>query len=508
MKQMRRFPWVWGFIIIIVVLYVLGPLFHKGFYISDDGEWMVIRLSAFYQSLAENQFPVRLLGRLNNSFGYPVANFLYPGFMYIGSVLHFFGLSFVDSIKFILGSSVIGAGLFVFLFLRRSFAREPSIVGTITFLGSPYLLYDLYKRGSVGEVLAFLPASMLLYATSSSLYGLVPLASALLIISHNTLALLLGVPIGIYIATRTDRLRLFWGVLHGVGLASFFWIPALVERTFVKFDTISISDPAQYFIGAQNAWLLGLPVLVALLYTTWSYKNQKKEVSIVSGILMVGYFFALPISWMFWGSEMLPKLVQFPYRFLSITVLFGPWIIAYVYTKLSGTRRVLVCGLWAVLWIVAAYIGMQHIIYVDRPNGYYTTNEGTTTVHDEYMPRWVTRPPLSRALNAYEFISGDAIVVANSVNTQLIDISVTAKQKSILQINKLYYPGWGVTVDGILVPVEYRQGDGTMHVVVPEGEHRIVANFRETILRFVADVMSGIFGIIYLWSIFSKKRQH
>ncbi len=151
---------------------------------------------------------------------------------------------------------------------------------------------------------------------------------------------------------------------------------------------------------------------------------------------------------------------------------------------------------------------MQNIIHIDRPIGYYTTNEGTTTVHDEYMPKWVTKPPLSRALNAYEFISGDAMVVANSVNTQLIDISISAKQQSMLQINKLYYPGWGVTVDGVLVPVEYRPGDGTMRVIVPQGEHRIVANFRETMLRFAADVLSGIFGIIYLWSIFSKKRHH
>lgn len=493
---------------VIVVLYVLSPLIHKGFYISDDGEWMVIRLSAFYQSLAENQFPVRLLGRLNNSFGYPVANFLYPGFMYIGSIVHFFGLSFVDSIKFILATSVIGAALFVYLFLRRSFAFESSTIGTIVFLGSPYLLYDLYKRGSVGEVLAFLPASLLLYAASSSLYGIVPLATALLIVSHNTLALLLGVPIGIYIATRVDKVRLLWGAFHGIGLASFFWIPALIEKSFVKFDSISISDPAQYFIGAQNAWLLGVPVLLALLYTTWSYKNQKKEVSVFSGILMLGYFFALPISWFFWEFQMLPKLVQFPYRFLSITVLFGPWIVAYVYTKLNGARRKLMVGLWIALWLFASYVGIQQIVYVDRPNGYYTTNEGTTTVHDEYLPRWVIHPPSSRALNTYEIVSGDAIVVANSVNTQFIDISITAKQKSILQINKLYYPGWGVTIDGVLVPVEYRQGDGMMRIVVPQGQHRIVANFRETILRFAADVISGIFGIMYLWSIVPKKRHH
>lgn len=70
------------------------PLMRSGFFITDDGEWMIIRLSAFYQSLADGQFPVRFLGRLNNSYGYPVSNFLYPGFLYLGSLLHILGASF------------------------------------------------------------------------------------------------------------------------------------------------------------------------------------------------------------------------------------------------------------------------------------------------------------------------------------------------------------------------------------------------------------------------------
>src|SRR3990172_8011075 len=89
------------FVLAIALIVVLWPLMGKGFYISDDGEWMVIRLTAFYQSLADHQFPVRFLGRLNNSYGYPVSNFLYPGFLYIGSLLHFLGLSFVTSVKFV-----------------------------------------------------------------------------------------------------------------------------------------------------------------------------------------------------------------------------------------------------------------------------------------------------------------------------------------------------------------------------------------------------------------------
>src|SRR3972149_2678418 len=111
----------WYVLVILASLLVLWPFLRSGFYISDDGEWMVIRLSAFYQSLAEGQFPVRFLGRLNYSYGYPVANFLYPGLLYFGSVLRLLGFSFVGAVKIILASSVIGAALFLFASLRRSF---------------------------------------------------------------------------------------------------------------------------------------------------------------------------------------------------------------------------------------------------------------------------------------------------------------------------------------------------------------------------------------------------
>ena len=100
---------------VIAALFVLSGLVHRGFFISDDGGWMIIRLSALFQSLREGQFPVRFLGRLNYGYGYPVANFLYPGFLYIGSLIHVLGFSFVDSVKIILGASICIGGLFTFL---------------------------------------------------------------------------------------------------------------------------------------------------------------------------------------------------------------------------------------------------------------------------------------------------------------------------------------------------------------------------------------------------------
>ena len=78
------------FLILVSLLTIpaIVGLLHPGFFVTDDGNWMIIRFSAFYETLRSGQFPVRFLYRLNNSYGYPVADFLYPLFMYLGVFFH------------------------------------------------------------------------------------------------------------------------------------------------------------------------------------------------------------------------------------------------------------------------------------------------------------------------------------------------------------------------------------------------------------------------------------
>src|SRR3989344_5693776 len=106
--------------LIILSLVACWSFFKKGYFESHDGEWMAIRFTAFHQALSSGQFPVRFTDRLNNNYGYPVFNFLYPLPFYIAEV-----------------SKLAGAA------------------GAITYLFIPYRFVDLYVRGSLGESVAF-----------------------------------------------------------------------------------------------------------------------------------------------------------------------------------------------------------------------------------------------------------------------------------------------------------------------------------------------------------------
>jgi hypothetical protein len=64
------------------------------------------------------------------------------------------GLSYVDSVKLIFIGSVMSGGIFTYLWLKKCTSEIPAFIGSLNFLFGPYLLFDIYKRGSIGEVLA------------------------------------------------------------------------------------------------------------------------------------------------------------------------------------------------------------------------------------------------------------------------------------------------------------------------------------------------------------------
>src|ERR1035437_10021041 len=112
--------------LILTIPAVIG-IIHSGFPVTDDGGWMVIRFSAFFQTLRAGEFPVRFLMRLNNGYGYPVADFLYPLFMYLSVPIHIIGINFVNTIKILLTLSIFTSSLFTFLWLRKIFDNLSSL---------------------------------------------------------------------------------------------------------------------------------------------------------------------------------------------------------------------------------------------------------------------------------------------------------------------------------------------------------------------------------------------
>ena len=187
---LKRINFFWILLIVLLVLPSLYAVFHSGFFVSDDGDWMIIRFSAFYQTFADGQFPVRYLERLNFNYGYPVANFLYPGFLYLGVPFRIIGFDSVQVVKILMSLFMLGGAVGIFFWLRKFFNSYSALIGSVVYTYSPYHLFNLYKRGSVGELMGLSIFPFVLWMIERKSIFFVALGIFLVLLSHNTLALL------------------------------------------------------------------------------------------------------------------------------------------------------------------------------------------------------------------------------------------------------------------------------------------------------------------------------
>lgn len=485
------------FFLVFVSFLILIPLMKPGFIVTDDGDWMVIRLTAFYQAFADGQFPVRFLGRLNNNYGYPVANFLYPGFLYIGSLLRILKLPYIVIIELILGGSVIVSGVFLFLWLKKFFSGFPSFIGACSLLVSPYFLYDLYKRGSVGELMATAGAIVLLWCIESGFVLLIPPITALLLVSHNTLAFLFSLFLMGYVIVRR-KYNTVLPLAIGAWITSFFWIPAIFERSFVLFDTVAVANPFNYIPISQTLLLMSMSFFVPLFLFFRKKKDAfDREFLFFSVVVVLCAVGSSMIGMVFWKVSLFVRFVQFPYRLLSLVFIAGPWLLAFFITQIRNKKKIWIGLTLLVILFVTNIPLLFNSRSIVREEGFYITNEGTTTVQDEYMPRWVKNIPVARASEKLVLFLGKGTVRDIKSSTKRIDAVLKLEEESILQFNTVFYPGWGGMLDGKPVELSYQNPNGLIQVVVPKGDHIISFEFRETGFRYIADLLSSIGVLLY-----------
>ena len=535
----------WYLLIAILCLPAIWSLLKPGFFPSQDGEWMVVRLSDFHRSLVSGQVPVRWAARLNHGYGYPVFNFLYPLSLYLGEAFYLFLGSFVAATKAVFIFSFIASGWAMYLYSSQRWGRWSGLVAAAVYVYTPYRFLDVYVRGSLGEALAFVFVPLIFFSIDRLgrekdlrfiVFG--GLAWAALITAHNTLAMLFSVLIGLYllgcwlVAGKKNHLFIsgFYQLLLSLGLSAFFWLPALYDRQFVWFSQAAVSDFYEHFPsirqllipdwsfepslpGVQEnemSYQLGLFNLVVVIgfltVAIMLYRSRKINrlwlkdkwplpfwtlVFLLSGLLM------LPISEPVWKLLSVDKLIQFPWRLLSLTTFASAFIAGGLVGLVRKRAR---------LWLVPAavivllflnfnYLGPRE--FIDRGEGYYSTNEGTTTVANEYLPVWVSRPPLSRAGQKVEITAGEGVVSRLDYDSRSVNFRLSATTAAQLRVNTHYFPGWSGEFDRRLLAVKPEGEKGLIGFELPPGEFQIKLVLKETPLRRLANLISCVsFGLI------------
>ena len=496
-------------LVIIVSLPSIIGLLHLGFPSTDDGNWMVIRFSAFFENLRNGQFPVRFLTRLNYGFGYPVADFLYPLFMYLGIPIHILGFSFVNTIKILFALSMIFSSVFSYLWLSKRFDNVSSLVGSAAYTFFPYHLFDLYQRGSLGEVLALSIVPFILWQVERKSLLFTSLGIAFLVLSHNSLALLFMPIIFAYIYFFQKKLikQNILSFIFGFLISAFFWMPAFYDKQFTVFDNVAVSDFSKYFISFNNWNILGLAFIFLVLESTL-FVFRKKDKNVIYVLLLTVFltFLVLPISKTLWTYLPFTNLIQFPFRIVSVIMLLSSFLISYQLNKTEKKKKLWLTGIYLILIFISAVPFLVPKNYQNYPDSFYSTNQDTTTVKNEYMPKWVKVIPAAMPSEKVTVIKGQGTVENLFANGNKVTFSINALNEAQVQFNTVYFPGWKVKVDGKEVPISYENENGLIRFFINPGRHFINLSFGETPLRILADLVSFV-SLIILFLLAIKNRR-
>lgn len=492
-----------GLIFVAIIPALIG-IFHPGFFVSDDGNWMVIRLSAFFETLRHGQFPVRFLPRLNGGFGYPVADFLYPLFLYIGPIIHIFHIPFVMTLKILFGASLLIGFIGTFIWLRKQFGNVGAFVSALIYTLFPYHIWDITKRGSIGEVLAMGILPFIFWQIDIGNSFFVGLGIALLILAHNTLALLfLPVIAGYFILLKKYKKGII-SIILGLGLSAFFWFPALFDKQYTVFDKTIISTFSQYFLSNNLYTLIGIISFVVIAFSLFLlFKKPENRAAFFMVITLLSISLTTQISTFIWQALHLGIYVQFPFRFLSVTTLGIAFLAGFSIKNWKKGENIVVAVLLVILLYISSWQYFFPKTYQYFPDTFYSTNQDSTTVHNEYMPIWVSKLPLSS-----ERISFPHGIITNLTdNGNALSFQTTATISSQITISTIYFPGWMGKIDGQKIAIAPAHDTGFITADVASGTHQVKIWFGETPIRFLADAVSLITIIVSVGIILYKKKK-
>lgn len=435
----------------LLALPALWPLFQPGLPRGNDHLPHFFRVVALDAALRQGQWLPRWSPDLVHGYGYPVFNF----FPYLGHLLvevwHLVGFDFLTAYKIACGLALLASAWFAFRLAREFWGEAAGLVAGVAYLYNPYLLYDLYTRGSLPEslALALLPLTMLsvrraAHGDRRAAVWAGGLIAAFLFL-HNGVALQTMPFLVLYALWETWSRNTEEGhsqkqaflrfllpassFLLALLLSAFFWLPVIAESRYIQLGRVTLNAGMSY---ASNflAWaeLLALPRLpvdpallnppvvrtlplaalaLVVLVPVRALRSGSLPRPVIYFVIATvsAIFLILPLARPIWDNVSLLQLTFFPWRLLGTASLFIAMLCAWLFVDFDKVSL----KSWRFYLLPASFsllitFGLPHASPPFEPAPPAPTLAelaafemppdfiGTTSV-GEYLPVWVKQLP-------------------------------------------------------------------------------------------------------------------
>ena len=559
-KQLPLVPWL---VLLLVGLFETKAMWTPALLLGHSAWFDLTRMVELDAAIRSGDYFALWSPDLYYGYGSPLFQFYSPLAYFLTEVPVLAGIDIPTALKMVQVATLIGSGLAMYHLATGHVSRWAACFSGVLYMVAPYRMVDLFVRHALGEHVAFLWLPLIVWATEQALrrYSQASLlvgclATAGLVLTHNITALI-GLPVCVataWILAGQTKDWNWWTLLRGVcpvaigvGLATFFWWPALSGRIFIQ-ETESLTagyyDYHRHFLEAggfvnliwrsndaraitNGALQIGLPhLLLGFAALVFAIRKPRKRWDLAGAAIVFGaLFMCTAASGPIWATLPMLKYVQFPWRFLSLAVFGAALCGAVVFERIRATRPGLelptfLMGLVVVLAAYFPFYTHAYFLAADartnslvqaapehvealrangalRPVDSIVTRDKIraagerTTGGDDFLPHGVLDKPTSPSPRSISTDAGE-VIRSDRVAFNSYRAHVLMSEDGKLQLHQFWFPGWVATLDGRRIRVSSEGKSAIVSCDVPAGEHIVEFDY--------TGLPQRRFGIVVSWT--------
>jgi hypothetical protein len=464
------------------------------------------QMKSFYEGLSAGEIYPRWEMDVNRGFGAPTFGYYPPGVYYVTSIFFALGSDGTGATFGAMLAMVAASAFAVYVYARRFFGRLTSIAVMSVYVFWPYHLVDLYQRGALAEMMAFVWMPLMLFfadrlmdgeaslreigekqRNSLSIAGLGGCYGAFLW-SHPPTAYQFSLVFGFYILTRCalqrrigPASRIAGGLGLGLALGAAYLLPAIAGKDLVRADSIQtqfpyregyvFGDPSRYggtaiefFRQIDLQWCVAVAVLIIGCAVYWMMRRRGATTTQLSRY--AGWLMALAAACVLMTSPsehltaFLPGITfgVFPWRLLSVTTVVGALVTGSVIDQASRHRQAVVKSksrgfqLFAttasiLVAVLAVTAGIRNSILS------YIGSEPFAPEGEHLNYAMLPRSAISNLeaipqVDESTFAQGRGTIEVErwTPGRRVLKVNASAREK--LLVRTFNFPGWSASVDG------------------------------------------------------------
>ena len=517
-------------ILLSIIVFSSFWLVTKGMPYQHDIDFHFDRIIGLTNSIRNGDF-LALIHDYFYGYGYATGLFYGNFYIYIPAFLNVLGLSYMTSFKILYLLINIVTTVSIYYVLKKITKDDKiSIIGTVIYMFSNYRIVDVFIRGALGEMLAFMIIPFVILGLYEIVYGnykkwyIFSISFVLLLLAHIITTFLLSIFIFIFLLCNykkliEDKNRLKYLLISGlIGLllGSFFLLPIIEQKLYGNisvFEGKSAFLPQNKIVGFKEFIIptnffnrnIG-PVLLLLLPIRFLIKKEEEKEKNLLKMADTFYILAI-IAWIFttkifpwnkFGNSL--SFIQFPWRLLIIVTPF--LVFSYcIYFKLINNKKILkAIYMFAVIVSVSEMLlysvqcSLRKIQFTEIPEneigtGEYLIYKTDVTKFHKIKHKVVTN-------------NSNMILEYNKKGTKVtIKYSNNLKDNTYIEIPVFNYYGYKATGAELV-----NGNNNVIRLNIKDSEGKIIVSYKGTNIQKVSYILSGITLLGIVVYIIKEKR--